>query len=66
MLADADDIRPLITKAASGFERLVEVEPSMFEDISDEQLAKYDKFIQDLTEIEQKENDVLTEIKVRV
>lgn len=66
MLADADNIQPLITQAASGFERLAEVEPSMFEDISDAQLAKYDKFIQDITEIQQKENNVLAEIKVRV
>ncbi|TFK40326.1 BRO1-like domain-containing protein [Crucibulum laeve] len=65
LLADADDIRPRILRAASGFERLTEVQPSMFEDVSDGELAKYDKFLQELINMEQKQNVILTDIKNR-
>lgn len=64
-LAKADDIQPRILKAAAGFERLVEVEPAMFEDVSDEELAKYDKFVTEIKDFEQKQVDLLTAIKVR-
>ncbi|KAF8992832.1 ALIX V-shaped domain binding to HIV-domain-containing protein [Cyathus striatus] len=64
-LASADDIRSRIVKVASGFERMTEVQPSMFEDVLDEELAKYDKFVQDLSEIEQKQNVILADIKGR-
>lgn len=62
-LAKADDIRPIILRAASGFERLTEVEPHMFEDVSDEQLAKYDKFLMDMSELAQKQSVILQDIK---
>ena len=63
-LAKADDIQPIILRAASGFERLTEVEPHMFEDVSDEQLAKYDKFLMDMSELAQKQSVILQDIKV--
>lgn len=64
-LAHADDIQPRILKAASGFQRLVEVEPAMFEEISDEELLKYDRYIQDITESEAEQSELLASIKVR-
>jgi len=36
----------------------------MFEDVSDEQLAKYDKFLMDMSELAQKQSVVLQDIKV--
>ena len=63
-LAEADDIQPRIMKAATGFERWVEVQPAMFEDVSDEEIAKYDKFLQGLREGEKKQNEILEAIKV--
>jgi len=65
IMSEADDIHPRILKAASGFERLAEVQPAMFEDISDEELAKYDKFLREIGENEQKQNAFLADIQVR-
>lgn len=63
-LAAADDIQPRIMKAASGFERLVDVTPDMFEDISDEELAKFDKFLVEMGEIERRQKEIVAEIQV--
>jgi programmed cell death 6-interacting protein len=41
------------------------MEPLMFEDASDQELAKYDKFLVELRELEEKQNVVLMDIKVR-
>lgn len=49
-LTDADDISPRIVKEAAGLERWAEVQPSMFEDTLDQELAKYDKFRRDIEE----------------
>lgn len=38
----------------------------MFADVSDEELAKYDKFIQGIAEGEQKQNELLQDIQVCV
>ncbi|KAF8149996.1 BRO1-like domain-containing protein [Crassisporium funariophilum] len=62
-LAAADDIQPRILKASSGFERLAEVQAEMFEDVSDEQLAKFDKFLVEMAEIERKQKEILEEIQ---
>jgi len=51
-------------KAASGFERLTEVTPDMFEDISDGQLAKFDKFLVEMNEMVRSQNEILGEIQV--
>jgi len=64
-LADADDIQARILKVSSGFERFAQVEPAMFEDVLDEELAKYDKFLTEIDEAEQKQNDMLRDIQVR-
>lgn len=63
-IARADNIQPRILKAASGFERLVGVEPAMFADVSDEELAKYDRFIIELEELGTKQQEILASIKV--
>ncbi|KAG5651345.1 hypothetical protein H0H81_009008 [Sphagnurus paluster] len=64
-LAGADDIRDRVVRAAAGFAQLTEVEPAMFEDVSDEELAKYDRFLQEMGEIEQRQNTILAEIQRR-
>lgn len=64
-LADADDIRARILKVSSGFERFAQVEPAMFEDVLDEELSKYDKFLREIGEVEQKQNGVLSDIQVQ-
>ena len=63
-LADADDIRVRILKVSSGFERFAQVEPAMFEDVLDEELAKYDKFLREIDEVGQKQNHILSDIQV--
>lgn len=64
-LADADDVGPRIMKVASGFERWMDVRPEMFADVSDEELAKYDKFIQGVEDTREKQEGTLGDIKVR-
>jgi programmed cell death 6-interacting protein len=64
-LADADDIGPRILKVAATFEQWVDVKPAMFGDVSDEELAKYDKFISGIEEGRIKQEGILQEIKVR-
>ncbi|KAG2017656.1 pH-response regulator, variant 2 [Coprinopsis cinerea AmutBmut pab1-1] len=63
-LAEIDDVKPRIMKAAAGFEKLAVVQPAMFEDISDEELAKYDKYVQELSELAKRQEHILHEIKV--
>ncbi|OBZ72455.1 pH-response regulator protein palA/RIM20 [Grifola frondosa] len=64
-LAASEDITPRILKAAAAVERWVEVQPSMFEDVLDEELAKYDKFRVGIDEGEQKQSELLESIKER-
>jgi programmed cell death 6-interacting protein len=64
-LADADDIRARILKVSSGFERFAQVEPAMFEDVLDEELSKYDKFLKEIGEVKQKQNGALSDIQVQ-
>jgi programmed cell death 6-interacting protein len=64
-LAEADDIGPRILKVATGFARWVDVKPAMFSDLSDEELAKYDKFISGIEEGRSKQEGILQDIKVR-
>ncbi|KIJ62786.1 hypothetical protein HYDPIDRAFT_182503 [Hydnomerulius pinastri MD-312] len=61
--AEVDDIRSRIMTAAGNFERGVEVNPASFADVSDEELAKYDKFIQSLAEGQKKQEELLDAIK---
>ncbi|KAE9407729.1 BRO1-domain-containing protein [Gymnopus androsaceus JB14] len=64
-LAGVDDVQPRILKAATGFERLAdsEIHPAMFEDVSNEELAKYDKFIQWMKDLDPKQEDILNSIQ---
>ena len=63
-LTTADDITPRVLKAASAMEQWVNVQPAMFEDILDEELAKYNKFRRQLEEDEKKQASLLAAIKV--
>jgi len=63
-LASADDIQPRVLKASSGFERLADVTPDMFEDVLDEELTKFDKFLVEMAEIGRKQRGILDEIRV--
>ncbi|KAG5728797.1 hypothetical protein E4T56_gene6254 [Termitomyces sp. T112] len=62
-LAAADDIRGRVTKVAAGFARLAEVTPAMFEDVSDEELAKYDKFLVEMSDTRQRQVAIIAEIQ---
>jgi hypothetical protein len=62
-LADADDISPRIVKEAAGLERWAEIQPSMFEDTLDQELAKYDKFRRDIEEGGVKQTELLENVK---
>ena len=62
-LAESEDIRPRILKAASAIERWVEVQPSMFEDVIDDELSKYDKFREEIEEGKQQQEVLLDSIK---
>jgi programmed cell death 6-interacting protein len=63
-LEAADDIQPRVVKVASGFERLIEIRADMFEDILDEELAKYDRFLTAMGDLQQREEILLADIKV--
>ncbi|KAF8183916.1 ALIX V-shaped domain binding to HIV-domain-containing protein [Pholiota molesta] len=65
-LVEADDIQPRIMKASSGLERLADTTPDMFEDISDEELAKYDKFLLEMDDVARKQSELLSNIEVGV
>ncbi|KAK7033123.1 pH-response regulator protein palA/RIM20 [Favolaschia claudopus] len=64
-LADADDIYPRVLTAAAGLEKLAEVKPEMFEDVSDRELAKYDKFLEEINKGESKQAELLATIERR-
>lgn len=64
--SESDDITPRILKAAAAIERWVEVQPSMFDNVLDEELAKYEKFRYDIEESEQQQEVLLDSIKVRI
>jgi programmed cell death 6-interacting protein len=65
-LADADDISVRIVKEAAGLERWAEVQPSMFEDSLDQELAKYDKFRRDIEDSASRQSELLENMKERV
>ena len=63
-VAAADDIRPRILKMASGFERMTPINPAMFEDTMDEELAKFDKYLVELSGTKRKHGELLNEVEV--
>ena len=64
LLVAADDIRPRILKMAAGFERLAAVTPAMFENILDEELVKFDKYLSELAGMKRKHEGLLNETQV--
>lgn len=62
-LADADDIRDRIVKEASKYDKMTDVQPLVFEEVSDHELAKYDKFFVALRDSEEKQNAIISDIK---
>ncbi|GJE88739.1 BRO1-domain-containing protein [Phanerochaete sordida] len=64
-LAEAEDITPRVLKAAAAIERWVEVQPAMFEDVLDAELAKYEKFRGELEEGADKQARLLNSITER-
>ncbi|KAM6504501.1 BRO1-like domain containing protein [Amanita muscaria] len=62
-LAEADDVRDRILAEAAKFDKMADVQPLMFEDVSDQELAKYDKFLTELREFEEKQNVILVDTK---
>ncbi|KAL9714113.1 pH-response regulator protein palA/rim20 [Leucoagaricus gongylophorus] len=63
-LEASDDIQPRILRVASGFERLTELRAEMFEDILDEELAKYDVSLREMRTYQQRQGAVIADIKV--
>lgn len=64
LTTEVDDIQDRVLLVSAGFEKLAEVRPAMFEDIMDEELAKYDKFLKEISDLEQKQVTTLSELKV--
>jgi hypothetical protein len=62
-LADADDISTRIVREAAGLERWADVQPSMFEDTMDQELAKYDKFRRDIEDGGARQTELLENVK---
>lgn len=61
--AENDDVQQRITKAATGFEKLANLDPAMFEDILDQELAKYDRYLVDMDEQSKRVEEALEKIK---
>jgi len=61
--AESDNITPRILKTAANFEQWAEIQPSMFEDVIEEELARYEKFRIWIEESEQKQDTLLASIK---
>lgn len=63
-LSDADDVTPRVLQVAAGMEQWAEVRPEAFEDVLDEELAKYEKFRTMVEESEEKQEQLLSQIRV--
>jgi programmed cell death 6-interacting protein len=61
--ADADDISTRIVKEAAWLEKWADVQPSMFEDSMDQELAKYDKFRRDIEDSGARQTELLENVK---
>ena len=62
--AEVDDIGERVLLVSSGFDKLAEVQPAMFEDILEEELSKYDKFRSQIEELELKHGVIVQKIVV--
>ncbi|TFY67754.1 hypothetical protein EVG20_g3830 [Dentipellis fragilis] len=63
LLVDADDIEPQVVHAAASIERWTEVHSSMFDEILDEELVKFEKFHNDIEEGAVQQEDLLNVIR---
>lgn len=63
--ADVDDIQPNIVRAAAAVELWAEVHPSMFEDVLEEELSKFEMFRDDIKESGQRQEELLASLRVR-
>ncbi|KAH9838254.1 BRO1-domain-containing protein [Rhodofomes roseus] len=64
-LAESEDITSRIIKAANAIEQWVEVQPARFEDVLEEELAKYNKFRVGMEETARDQGSLLQQIKER-
>jgi len=62
-LSDNDDIHPRIMREAAGLARWAAVEPAMFEETLDAELAKYDKFKDAIEEGNEEQTQLLESIQ---
>lgn len=62
-LADADDISARILKEAAALERWTEIQPSIFEETLDQELAKYDKFRRGMEDSAAKQLELMEGVK---
>lgn len=62
--AGIDEITERILKMSNGFEKFAEVQPAMFEDVMDNELAKYDRFPAEIAELERKQSSILKNLEV--
>jgi programmed cell death 6-interacting protein len=65
-LASGDDIAPRIRRMAAGLERWTQVKPEMFEEAMVEEMTKYDRFRNEITGSDSKQQDLLRSAEVRL
>ncbi|KAJ8502383.1 hypothetical protein ONZ45_g11815 [Pleurotus djamor] len=63
--ADEEVVRNRIVTASAGFSKWADMKPAMFEDQLDEELAKYDRYITEMTETEKRQEELLNDIRTR-
>ena len=63
-LSRIDDIRPRVAQYASGMEMWTKVEPSMFEDILNAEMNKYEVYKNEVLELNSTIDELLERIKV--
>ena len=63
-MARNDDIRPRIMCVAADLETWAKVEPAMFETIIQEEMEKYEKFKEEVNDLEENVRGGLQEVKV--
>ncbi|EIW83874.1 pH-response regulator [Coniophora puteana RWD-64-598 SS2] len=62
-LAEADDVRPAVMRAADALDSADEAQPAVFQDVLDRELMKYDKFIQGVEAGRGRQEEILESIK---
>jgi programmed cell death 6-interacting protein len=62
--ANTDDIKPRIVREAAGLARWVEVKPAMFESTMEEELGKFDRYMESVEEGRAKQEELLVKVEV--